>query len=99
MNTGVGGWTLKKKLLIMMLGVGLVPLLIAGSIVGSQGADALNKAATDNLTSTVAARRAHVEEFFATIRDQVITLSESGMTVTAMKQFTKNFDSLPLVSA
>lgn len=51
----------------------------------------LRKEAFDKLTAVREVKRQAVERYFHTIEDQIITLSEDGMVVEAMRQFSKSF--------
>ena len=85
MNTSF--WTLKKKLLTAFVVVGLVPLLIVGAIVTKVADDALVDAAFKQLESVRGMKRSEIEGYFRTIESQVLTLSESTMTVEAVRAF------------
>ena len=89
MNTSF--WTLKKKLLTAFVVVGLVPLLIVGAIVTKVADDALVDAAFKQLESVREMKRSEIEGYFRTIESQVLTLSESTMTVEAARAFRRTF--------
>ena len=91
MSTKKSSWTLKKKLLIAFLGVGLLPLLIGGFIVNQQASQALETAAFNQLESIREIKRNEIENYFQTIHDQVLTMSESTMTIFAMNTLKKGF--------
>ena len=84
-------WTLKKKLLVAFLSAGLIPLLIGGFIVNQQASDALETAAFKQLESLREVKRREIENYFQTIHDQVLTMSESTMTIFAMNTLRKGF--------
>ncbi len=84
-------WTLKKKLLAAFFGLGLLPLLIAGAIVTKVADDALINAAFKQLESAREMKRSEIEGYFRTIESQVLTLSESTMTVEAVRAFRRTF--------
>ena len=85
------GWTLKRKLLVAFLSAGLIPLLIGGFIVNQQASIALETAAFNQLESLREVKKQEVENYFQTIHDQVLTMSESTMTVFAMNTLKKGF--------
>lgn len=51
----------------------------------------LRKEAFDKLTAVREVKRQAVERYFQTINDQIITFSEDGMVVDAMRQFSRSF--------
>lgn len=51
----------------------------------------LRKEAFDKLTAVREIKRQAVERYFQTINDQIITFSEDGMVVDAMRQFSRSF--------
>jgi len=91
MSTNKSSWTLKKKLLIAFLSTGLIPLLIGGFIVNQQASQALETAAFNQLESIREIKRNEIENYFQTIHDQVLTMSESTMTIFAMNTLKKGF--------
>lgn len=84
-------WTLKKKLLVAFLSAGLLPLLIGGFTLSMQASTALEKASFNQLMSLRELKRNEIENYFESIRNQVLTLSESSMTISAMKALKKSF--------
>ncbi len=84
-------WTLKKKLLVAFLCTGLLPLLAAGTIVTILSVEALENGAYSQLESVREVKRREIENYFDTIHNQVLTLSESTMVGSAMQGFKKAF--------
>ncbi|MBL4762457.1 MAG: methyl-accepting chemotaxis protein [Gammaproteobacteria bacterium] len=84
-------WTLKKKLLVAFLSAGLLPLLTGGFILNMQASTALEAASFNQLVSLREIKRSEIEDYFESIHNQVLTLSESSMTILAMKALRKGF--------
>lgn len=92
-----------RKILILLLAVGLIPLATVSwfAYVGAQGA--LNETAVafeSNLTSQQLERLEVIREskakqitdYFELIHDQVVTFSEDRMVIDAMRSFTREFE-------
>jgi methyl-accepting chemotaxis protein len=86
--------TLKTKLIVSMLAVGILPLLVAGVLMLSKSSNALQQQAFNQLESLRTVKTAQVEDYFKQIRDQALTFSESQTVVEAMKEFKRDFHSL-----
>ena len=84
-------WTLKTKLLVALLSAGLIPLIVGGLVVNQQASNALEQAAFNQLESAREVKRGEIEDYFQTIHDQVLTLSESPTTIFAMNTLKKGF--------
>ena len=95
--------TFRTKMIASYLACGIIPLLIATFSIyfaSSRGLNNLQGHVDKGMTSTAEAKlraqhslkRAHVEAYFAQIRDQVITFAEDGMVVDAVKAFRESFD-------
>ncbi|MFT7672945.1 MAG: methyl-accepting chemotaxis protein [Gammaproteobacteria bacterium] len=93
MSTFLSSWTLRKKLLVAFLFSGLVPLLSAGFIVTKLFDEAIEDASYSQLETVRAVKQAEIKDYFQTISNQIQALSESTMTVFAMKTFKKSFHS------
>jgi methyl-accepting chemotaxis protein len=86
--------TLKMKLIVSMLAVGILPLLLVGILMLTKSSDALQFQAFNQLESLRTVKKAQVEDYFSQIRDQALTFSESQTVVEAMKEFKRNFHSV-----
>ncbi len=93
MATKQTNWTLKKKLLLAFLSVGLIPLIIGGLIANNQAGHALENAAFNHLESVRDIKRGEIENYFQLIHDQILTLSESSSTIFAMNTLKRAFHS------
>lgn len=87
---------IKKKLILFAAGLSVIPLLIAVIIlenIATYDANiALEEAAKNQLTSIRDTKKTQIEDYFKTIRSQVITLSSSRMMVTALQQLKTSYD-------
>ena len=86
--------TLKTKLIISMLAVGIIPLLVAGLLLLNTSSNALQQQAFNQMESLRTVKKTQVEDYFGQIRDQVVTFSESQTIVEAMKEFKRDFHML-----
>ncbi len=87
--------SLKVKLTIVMLVLGLVPLLVTGFFQLSESKSALNAQVFSHLESLREVKRGRIEGQFATITAQAQVLSENRMIVKAMKQLKIAFSDMP----
>jgi methyl-accepting chemotaxis protein len=90
----MSNFSLKKKLMLQFLLIGILPLSIIGALTYQQASQALESAAIDKLSSVADVKKNEVQRYFQNIHDQVLTLSESKMIVDATKQFKKAFKSV-----
>ncbi|WP_435276612.1 methyl-accepting chemotaxis protein [Psychrobium sp. nBUS_13] len=90
MTSATSNMTLKRKLMLAMTFAGLIPLLIAGVINTVSTSFALHDSAKNQLESLKAAKKSQVESYFAQVRNQVTTFSDSEMIISAMREFTYN---------
>ncbi|MBL4826974.1 MAG: hypothetical protein JKY66_04560 [Spongiibacteraceae bacterium] len=86
--------TLKTKLIVSMLAVGIVPLLVSGILMLTKSSSALEQQAFNQLESLRTVKTTQVEDYFKQIRDQALTFSESQTIVEAMKEFKRDFHAL-----
>ncbi|UCH64131.1 MAG: methyl-accepting chemotaxis protein [Fidelibacterota bacterium] len=80
-----------KKLIIFFLTVGVIPLAAVGFLVYSQTAAALQEQVSNQLITVREMKKEMIEDYFGSIRNQIITLSEDQMIIDAMKEFTEAF--------
>jgi methyl-accepting chemotaxis protein len=87
---------IKKKMIVMALGLAIIPVTIAifvlENIAVNTASDALEAAAKNQLISIRDTKKTQIEDYFATIRSQILTLSNSRMTITAMTEFQRSYD-------
>jgi methyl-accepting chemotaxis protein len=84
-------FSLKVKLLIAFLLVGIVPFSVMAVVALSNAGSALSRQAFAQMESMRDVKKGEVERYLQTVKDQVLTFSEDHMIVTAMSQFTKTF--------
>jgi len=87
---------IKKKMIIISISLAIIPVTIAmyalEKIASNTASDALHETAKNQLISIRDTKKAQIEDYFAIIRSQIITLSNSRMTVTALNEFKLSYD-------
>jgi methyl-accepting chemotaxis protein len=83
---------LKAKLLAAFLTVGIVPFAILAVVALHQADNALTNQAFNQLVSMRDVKKAQIERYLETIRNQAITFSENRMIVQAMTQLDYAYD-------
>lgn len=84
-------WGIKKKLTILMILTGLIPLAIFFIFTSNTVHDAILKVNEDRLVSLREGKKLQIENYFKQIRSQIITYSSNRMIVDAMKEFNQAF--------
>lgn len=89
---------IKKKMVLMAVGLTIIPMAIAiivlENIATDTASEALEAAAKNQLISIRDTKKTQIEDYFSTIRSQILTLSNSRMTITAMREFKRPYDSV-----
>lgn len=96
---------IRGRLVTTYLACGLLPMLAIATLSyrnSSKGNQAISQHATDDLQEKIQhqliavrdLKKAEITDYFATIRDQVLTLSESVMVVDAMRDMTTAFENV-----
>ena len=89
---------IKKKLIIIASSLAIVPLVIAiavlENVASSDAAAALEDAAKHQLISIRDTKKTQIEDYFKTIRGQILTLSSSRMIVNAAREFKTSYNSV-----
>ncbi len=87
---------IKKKMILITSGLAIVPvilsILLLKSIATNEASDALEEAAKRQLISIRDTKKKQIEDYFSTIRSQVITFSSSRMIINAMREFRVSYD-------
>ncbi|WP_420264318.1 methyl-accepting chemotaxis protein [Candidatus Magnetominusculus dajiuhuensis] len=83
--------TLKQKLFVLFVLIGLVPFLAIGAYSYITARNALIDAAFRHRGSTKDLKKANIEQYFRQIRYRSVTFAEDIMVVDAMKEFTAAF--------
>ncbi len=83
--------TLAKKLGLLLVGVGLLPMLVVALISLNTASGQLREQAFSQLESMRDVKAAAVERYFQQVRDQVRSMAQSPAVVTAMSEFPAAF--------
>lgn len=83
--------SLKKKLMFLFLGVGILPFLAIGIFSYHQSSKALEKGALNKLSAVKSVKGMAVKRYFESIRDQILTFSDDIMIQDAMREFRDSF--------
>jgi methyl-accepting chemotaxis protein len=83
--------SLKFKLITMLLGCGLLPLIILSFYSFNRSSSMLEKEAIDRLDAVKSIKGEAVSEYFNTIRDQILTFSDNVMIKESMIGFSETF--------
>jgi methyl-accepting chemotaxis protein len=87
---------IKKKMVLIACSLAIVPvtaaILILEQIATDQASVALEDAAKRQLISIRDTKKTQIEDYFGTIRSQIITLSSDRMIVNAMREFKTSYD-------
>ncbi|MDH5444800.1 MAG: methyl-accepting chemotaxis protein [Gammaproteobacteria bacterium] len=86
MNLKVG-----TKVLVVFLAVGLMAILSVALISYYVSQKSMQKESFNKLTAVREIKAAQIEDYFSTIRDQVLTFSESETVTLAMRDFKQSF--------
>ncbi len=78
---------MKSKLIAAFLLVGLVPFAAIGATALMQASAEIETQAFQKLAAVREIKKNSIEDYFRTIRDQVLTLSEDTMIIDAMRAF------------
>ncbi len=89
-----GHMNLRKKLIILFLLVGIIPMAIALYVGFKSSSKSIKEQTFAQLVSIRESKKSEIENYFKTIENQVITLSENGMVVDAMRDFKRSFHNI-----
>ena len=87
-------WTIRKKMILILLCAGLIPMGVFAWFSMSQTSQALLDINKDRLISLREEKKLQIENYFKQIEGQVITFSESRMVVDAVQNFSSAFQEL-----
>jgi len=85
--------SLKAKLLIAFLCVGVLPFAAMTLLSLNKANSALHHQAFAQMQSMRQVKKGQVERYLETVKNQILTFSENSMTIMAMTQFSRAFDS------
>ncbi len=80
-------FSIKTKLTLGFLSIGIISIIITGSLCYLNTKNSLKKVYFDKLTAIRATKTNQIESYLDQIRNQVITFSEDQMIIDAMNQF------------
>lgn len=86
--------SIKSKLQIMLLIASLGSILVVGYLSWSKAREILTERIFSQLTSVRASKAYQIESYFNTLHNQIETLCENRMVVSAMTEFNPEFDQL-----
>jgi len=92
MKTWFANLPMTRKLILVLVCMGLFPALIIGAIASKEAGDLLEKEALNNLTAVRESRKAGITRYLNRISDQVTTMAARQTTVDAMQGFSRDFD-------
>jgi methyl-accepting chemotaxis protein len=87
------GRILSSNLMVAMLAVSLLPLLVMSFTVYRNASAATDAQAASKLATICTLKAEQLQDYFATIHNQIQTFSNDLMVVEAMKDFSANFTS------
>ena len=79
--------TFTNRLLLAVLGVSLIPLVVSGQHHVLRGLPIAGPGPAGETGGDSEIKAGHVVDFFHSVRDQVLTFAECGMTLQAMRDF------------
>lgn len=85
-------FSLKNTLVISYLLIGLIPLSLVSVASFYMASEEIEKQSFQQLEAVNAIKKKAITDYFHSIRDQVITFSENGMVVEAMRDFKPAFE-------
>jgi PAS domain S-box-containing protein len=90
----LGGIKIATKILLLTVSITLAVLLISLTLSNYNTRMALEQEAFNRLTAVREVKSQQIEDYFQSIRNQVVTFSEDQMIVDAMQSFSQAFQSL-----
>lgn len=86
--------TIRKKLIFVVICVAAIAFLVLGLLTYRISRNALQSCVIKKLTAIRESKKAEIENYLDALKVQVLSLSESTMTIAALKQFKKEFYAL-----
>lgn len=84
-------WTIRRKLILLFLSAGLLPLMAYAWFSNAKVSDELLELNRERLISVREKKRIQIENYFKQIGSQTITFSADRMIIDAMKEFNEAF--------
>ena len=92
-NFNIKSISLKKKLVIAFILLGLMPMLITASVVTWESGKSITDQTFSQLESLRGSKKQAIEDYAKSIISQVLTLSSSAEIIDGVKNFEKYYDS------
>lgn len=89
-----GHWSIRYKLLILLLLLGITTFAATGTIAYKQYDHALEQNVTNQLAGVRRSKASRIETYYRTIHSHVLTLSEDRMFIDAMTEFRTAYELL-----
>ena len=89
-----GKLKIATKILLVTVTITLAVIVVSLMVSNYSTRKALEQEAFDRLTAVREVKSQQIEDYFQSIRHQVVTFSESRMIVDAMRRFSQSFHSL-----
>ena len=90
----MGRMTIGTKILLLAVSLTVAVIVISLMVSNYSARKALEQAAFNKLTAVREMKSQQIEDYFQSIRHQVVTFSESQMIVDAMRSFSDSFSSI-----
>ena len=87
-------WSIRYKLLTLLLLLVIATFGVTGAIAYLMSVRALQQAVTNQLAGVRRSKASRIETYYRTIQSHVLTLSEDGMIIDAMREFRKGYEML-----
>lgn len=92
MHSQFSNMSMTRKLIFVLVVMGLLPAIIVGLIANYEAASLLEEEALNNLTAVRESRKNSIERYLTRIDDQVTIMAGQQNIISAMKDFTKDFN-------
>jgi class 3 adenylate cyclase len=89
-----GHWSIRYKLLILLLLLGITTFAATGTIAYIQYHHALEQDVTNQLAGVRRSKASRIDTYYQTIHSHVLTLSEDRMFIDAMREFRTAYEQL-----
>jgi methyl-accepting chemotaxis protein len=92
MNSQFSNMPMTRKLIIVLVIMGLLPAIIVSLIANYEAASLLEEEAINNLTAVRESRKSGIERYLNRINDQVTIMAGQQNIISAMKDFNRDFN-------
>jgi methyl-accepting chemotaxis protein len=87
--------SLRNKIIVFGLMIGLGSMLAVGMIASSHSSKALHAYESTTLAAIRDGRKAQIQDYFVSIHEQMVNFAQNEMVVEATRDFSKAFETLP----